>query len=223
MKASRFAESVLVLMVILAILAIPAYAIEGELNLPSDIIIMQVTNGTQSYFDTTLTGIPDGYDVPNGTYLGWCVDSRTNMTRSPATHEVRLFSSTNPPVELADQRWDMANYILNHKRGAIADVQQALWYFITFVGNYTPTRSVAWEIVNDTLQNGEGYIPVVGESMAVICYPLIYSHEPDVQVSIIEVESHNVVPEFPSALMLTPVMVTTIAVVAYARKRKHVR
>jgi hypothetical protein len=100
------------------------------------------------------------------------------------------------------------------------DVQQALWYFITFVGNYTPTRPVAWEMVNETLQYGEGYIPGKGHTMAVICYPLIYSHQTDVQVTIIEVESNIVIPEFPSALLLTSItLAISLAVMIYTRKR----
>ena len=224
MRISRFAKSILIFVAISVILVAPASAIDGALNLPSTIVDIEVSDGTQSYFDTLLSEVPSGYDVTNATYLGWCVDSRTTMSRSPATHEVRLFSSIDPPAELADQKWDMVNYILNHKRGVIADVQQAIWYFIIFDGNYTPTRSVAWEIVNETLQNGEGYIPVEGQTVAVICYPLIYSHQTDVQVSIIEVESSIVIPEFPSALVLTPIMLTiSLAVLVSTRKRKAPR
>jgi hypothetical protein len=224
MRISRFAKSVLIFVAISVILAVPASAIDGALNLPSTIVDIEVSDGTQSYFDTLLSEVPSGYDVTNATYLGWCVDSRTTMSRSPATHEVRLFSSIDPPAELADQKWDMVNYILNHKRGVMSDVQQAIWYFIIFDGNYTPTRSVAWEIVNETLQNGEGYIPVEGQTVAVICYPLIYSHQTDVQVSIIEVESSIVIPEFPSALVLTPIMLTiSLAVLVSTRKRKAPR
>lgn len=221
MRIPIFAKSILAFLAIAAILVAPASAIDGELNLPSTILLIEVSNGTQSYFNTTLSQVPPGYDVTNGSYLGWCVDSRTNMARSPATHEVRLFSSTTPPVELADKRWDMVNYILNHKQGDTTDIQQAIWYFINFVGNYTPTRPMAWAIVDETLQNGEGYIPVAGQAVAVICYPLIYSHQPAVQVSIIEVESNIVVPEFASALVLAPIILTmTIAVLVYAKKRK---
>ena len=224
MRISRFAKSILIFVAISVILVAPASAIDGALNLPSTIVDIEVSDGTQSYFDTLLSEVPSGYDVTNATYLGWCVDSRATMSRSPATHEVRLFSSIDPPAELADQKWDMVNYILNHKRGVIADVQQAIWYFIIFDGNYTPTRSVAWEIVNETLQNGEGYIPVEGQTVAVICYPLIYSHQTDVQVSIIEVESSIVIPEFPSALVLTPIMLTiSLAVLVSTRKRKAPR
>jgi hypothetical protein len=191
---------------------------EGGLNLPSVSVCIEVFNGTQSYFITNLIGVPSGYDVANGTYVGWCVDSRTIMAGSPETHEVRLFSTCNPPEELASQRWDMVNYILNHKQGKAMDVQQAIWYFINMVGNYTPTRTTAWAIVNDTLANGSGFIPDQGQTMGIICYPLVYSHQPDVQVSIIEVA--NVIPEFQYTALLPLFMLATISGATILRTRK---
>jgi len=188
------------------------------LNLPSDSVYIEVSNGTQSYFSTNLIGVPSGYDVTNGTYLGWCVDSRTTMSRSPDTHEVRLFSTLNPPEELASEQWDMVNYILNHKQGSMLDIQQAMWYFVSIAGNYTPTRTMAWTIVNDTLENGNGFVPNEGQTIAVICYPLIFSHQPDVQVSIIE--TMNVVPEFQPAIILSAFALVTIAAATLARNRK---
>jgi hypothetical protein len=195
------------------------YAVaEGELSLPSGSVYIEVFNGTQSYFSTDLIGVPSGYDVTNATYFGWCVDSRTIMAGSPETHEVRLFSTCDPPEELADQRWDMVNYILNHKQGKVMDVQQAIWYFINMVGNYTPTRTTAWAIVNDTLANGEGFVPDQGQTVGVICYPLVYSHQPDVQVSIIEIT--NIVPELQSVTALSLLLMATAATTAFIRMRR---
>lgn len=219
MRISRLAKSILIFVTISVLLTTLASAIDCELSLPSTIVNIQVSDGTKSYFNTTLSGIPYGYNVTNSTYLGWSVDSGTSMPRSPATHEVRLFSSLDPPEELANEKWNMVNYILNHKRGGIADVQQAIWYFVSIRGNYTPTRSVAWEIVNETLQNGEDYIPVQGQTVAVICYPLIFSHQPDVQVSIIEVGGNSLV-EFPFALLIIPIMLIPLAIWVYRKRRK---
>jgi len=190
---------------------------KDELSLPSASVYIEVFNGTQSYFSTNLAGVPSGYDVTNATYFGWCVDSRTIMAGSPEKHEVRLFSTCDPPEELADQRWDMVNYILNHKQGKVMDVQQAIWYFINMVGNYTPTRTTAWAIVNDTLANGEGFVPDQGQTAGVICYPLVYSHQPDVQVSIIEIT--NVVPELQSVTALSLLLMAT-ATTAFIRMRR---
>ena len=208
-----------VLVALSLILVNPVAATNGDLNLPSTIVLMEVSNGTQSYFDTSLTQVPSGYDVTNGTYLGWCVDRRAEMQRSPAIHAVELHSSINPPGELASEKWDMVNYILNHKQGDAEDIQQAIWYFIHIDGDYTPTRSVAWAIVNDALANGNGFLPETGQMIAVICYPMVLlPDETDVQISIIEV-TNTVVPEFPSLLVLPLFMIVTLlAAIVYRRK-----
>lgn len=192
-----------------------------QLKLPSTSVFIEVINGTESYFVTKLSDVPAGFDVTNGTYLGWCVDVRATMTRSPATHEVRLFSSTNPPAELASMKWNMVNYILNHKQGAAGDIQQAIWYFVHMGGNYTPTSTMAWNIINDTLANGGGFVPGNGQTMAVICYPLVYSHAPDIQISIIEIKD-PIVPEFPSILIMLLITLPTLSMaIAYRRKQRR--
>jgi len=221
----RFAKSILIFVAASVILAAPAYAIGGALDLPSTIVRIEVSDGTQSYFDTVLSEVPSGYDVTNATYRGWCVDVRTEMARSPATHAVFLYSSTNAPGELVNEEWDLINYILNHKQGgSVLDIQQAIWYFthIDGDGEYVPSSTIAWMIINDTLENGSGFIPGPDQVAAVICYPtILFPNQPDVQVSIIEVESDPVVPEFPSALVLTPIMLAiTLAVLVYTKKRK---
>jgi hypothetical protein len=194
----------------------------NDVNLPSTSVYIEVFNGTQSYFITNLIGVPEGYDVANGTYIGWCVDSRTTMSRSPDIHEVRLFSSISPPDDLANENWDMVNYILNHKQGVKDDIQQAIWYFVSIMGNFTPTRTIAWAIVNDTLANGEGFVPDQGQTIAVICDPLIFSHQPDVQVSIIEA-TMPVLPEFQPAIILSAFMLLTAAAAILIRtKKKHI-
>ena len=157
----------------------------GGLNLPANAVRIEVTNGTESYFNTKLSDVPSGYGVMNATYFGWCIDVRTTMEQSPATHAVNLYLTSSPPGMLAGQRWDLVNYILNHKQGAALDVQQAIWYFIHMDGNYTPTRTIAWAIVNDALANGNGFVPGNGQKIAVICYPT--ATQPAVQISIIEV------------------------------------
>jgi len=101
-----------ILMVVSSIMVLHARAAEAELNLPSTSVFIEVSNGTESYFITRLSSVSLEADITNGTYLSWCVDVRAIMMRSPAAHEVRLFSSANPPSELANKSWDMVNYIL---------------------------------------------------------------------------------------------------------------
>lgn len=178
-------------------------------NLPSTIVKIEVINGTATYFNITLSEVPMGYDVANGTYPGWCVDQTAIMARSPVTHEVRLYSSVNPPVTLATQRWDMVNYILNHKQGTLDDIQQAIWYFVNGIGNYTPSRAVATAIVNEALANGTGFIPESNQTITVICLPVVLS--PDVQVSIIEVLARTREPPVTVIVIIEPERVALVA------------
>jgi hypothetical protein len=158
-----------------------------ELNLPKSQILIDVFSGTDSFFNVSLSGILDGYDVTNGSYRAWCVDRRYGRPYFP--FQAYLYSSCDPPpidqpIDLANQRWDMVNYVLNHKQGIAADVQQAIWYFVNFRSdyNYTPTRPTAIAIVEDAKQNGTGFIPHIGQIIAVIIYPVSF-----IQLSVIEV------------------------------------
>jgi len=230
-------------MLLLPIVSV-AYATENDLNLPTMPVRIEVFDGVESYFLTKLMDVPEGYDVTNGTYLGWCIDTRAEMARSPATHSVILYSSLNPPGELANEEWDMVNYILNHKseNATAKDIQEAIWYFINIDGNYTPTSQAAWQIVNDALQNGRGFTPESGQVAAVICYPINLLVQPsEVQISIIEVEikpAQEPQPE-PSpdsgeqtkqpieawilALIITVLVIITLLSIIVIRKRKGSR
>jgi len=207
-----------ILMAFSSILVNHVAAADGGLNLPSTPVIMEATNGWESYFNTTLSDVPLGYDVTNGTYLGWCVDTSANM--GSGAHEVILYSSINPPGTLTTEKWDMVNYILNHKQGTVQDIQQAIWYFADINGNYTPTSPAAWTIVNDALANGTGFVPAYGQIVAVICFPeTMLPGSPSVQVSIIEV-AIPIVPEFPSLAIPLLFALATLSIVILVR-RKH--
>jgi hypothetical protein len=195
-------------------------AAETDLNLPSDPVMMEVFNGTVSYFETHLMDVPPGYDVTNTTYLGWCIDTRTPLQRGQPI-QVYLYSSLNPPVGLQNEKWDMVNYILNHKQGKEKmDIQEAIWYFIDIDGGYTPpqTSQGAWDLINDAIANGGGFIPEHGQPVAVICYPTpLFPQE--VQISIIEVQN-TVIPEFPSVPIMLLMMMTTLFAAIICKKKE---
>ena len=200
-----------------SILANRVAAADGGLNLPSALVSVVVTNGTESYFNTALSNVPSGYDVMNETYPSWCIDRTTNMTRN-VIFEVALYSSLSPPGNLSSVRWDMVNYILNHKQGNADDVQRAMWYFVNMVGNYTDLTPVAQAIVNDTLANGTGFTPTLGQKVAVICFPIVlFPGSYPVQASIIEL-SNPIIPEFPTAtLPILFALATLSAVIIHKR------
>jgi hypothetical protein len=186
---SLLAVGFAVLIALSSSLVNPVVATHTKLGLPSDSVIMEVVNGAQSYFDINISSVPAGYDVTNGTYHGWCVDRTTDLTRSPAIHEVKLYSTFNPPGELSQQNWTSVNYILNHKQGSALDIQEAIWYFVNFGGPPSPTwpTSVALAIVNDTLANGSGFVPRPTQTISIICFPMvILPNDTNVQVTVIE-------------------------------------
>jgi hypothetical protein len=196
-------------------------------NLPSVPVTIKLVNGTTSYYVATLSNVPVGYDVANGVYANWCVDKRYTVIRNTSI-EVQLYSSLGSPPNLEPQ-WDMVNYILNHKQGAMMDIQDAIWYFIKmssvgwWPGSAPSATSLA--IVSDALANGGGYVPGQGELLAVVCYPTTAT-----QITIIEIRrpilsvggySYSTGESAYGHLMpyLTSLMILAVFLVEFRRKQ----
>jgi hypothetical protein len=178
-----------VIAVAILIVTAPMGAATTTLNLPSTLVNVTVFDGPESHFVTTLSNVPQGYDVANNTYLGWCIDASIVMTRNE-TFEAMLYSSLSPPSgNWSTARWDMVNYILNHKQGNANDTQAAMWYFINNTTNFNQTLSTAANAtIEDALANGTGFIPSPGQTVAVIVFPqIILPGSGPFQDSIIEV------------------------------------
>ncbi|MFW9876879.1 MAG: hypothetical protein ACFFG0_27615 [Candidatus Thorarchaeota archaeon] len=139
--------------------------------------------GEKSYFDTTLSEVPEGYDITNGLWDGWCADSTIGL-QNGETYEAKLYLSTDPNLPAYakdDEQWDYINYILNqdysYLGGNYQDIQCAIWYFadanpqlgVAGTSHYTPEITQA--IIDDALANGAEFIPSNGQWMAVICDP----------------------------------------------------
>jgi len=218
----RFSSAVALIVVMIFSMNMvgPANAAEPGVTLPSTPVTIEVFNGTSSFFETLLSNVPSGYDVENRAYLGWCVDRRHLMPLAPATHQVTLFSSYNPPSDLVGEKWDMVNYILNHKpqHGTAMDIQEAVWYFIHLTSGYSPPLedTIAWTLINDTKENGIGFVPILGQAIGVICYTAVTG----TQISIIEAECTAVIPELPSILVLSSFMAVLLLFVTAWKKLK---
>ncbi|HEC76017.1 MAG TPA: hypothetical protein ENI33_02015, partial [Thermoplasmatales archaeon] len=160
-----------------------------EPDLPTDTVTMKVYDGNDSYFDTWLFDVPPGYDVTNGSYIGWCVDRSHGIKRNHF-YQTTLYSTYDPYLDTKCEAaegidWDRINYVLNHEQGDDDDVQDAIWYF-TGDKSYWQITPIARIMVNDALANGEGFVPLPGEIMALICYV-----NDNIQLTIIEI---NVTP-----------------------------
>jgi hypothetical protein len=150
-------------------------------NLPSTMVQLTAVDGTTSYFMSTLSGVPAGFDVQNETYPGWCIDRSVTMIRG-VSHDVVLYSSLSPPAALSGINWIAINYILNHKQGTMMDVQEAIWYFIDALSPISPTAQAMVDAANANLS----YDPLTGDVLAVICLP---QDDPGAQNSIIELKA----------------------------------
>ena len=139
---------------------------QPSISLPSGPSAIVVYRTDPCYLSTTLSGVPAGYDdVPNGIYCGYCVKEHIFITPGQQ-YSVTLRSSYDPnlPSHAQDPDWPKINYILNHKQGNWFDIQTAIWYFFDS-GNLPPVGSVARDIVDDAVANGQSFIPGFGESM----------------------------------------------------------
>jgi hypothetical protein len=147
-------------------------------NLPPAQVQLTAISGTTSYFISTLSGVPTGFDVHNGVYHGWCTDRSTTMARG-VSHNVILYSSLSPPPALGSINWIAINYILNHKQGTMTDVQNAIW---NFTDGISPGNAATKAMI-DAAKANPTYDPTTGAILAIICIP--QNHE-NTQNSIIE-------------------------------------
>lgn len=176
MEIRKLSVCVLGLLMLSGIL-MTASAVSTWPRLPSSEVQLTAVDGTDSYFIITLSGVPQGFDVTDGIYPGWCVDRSVTMVRG-VSHDVTLYSSISPPV-LTGINWIAINYILNHKIGSMLDVQHAIWHIID---GFMPLSANAQAMVNAANAN-PNYDPMTGMVLAIICYP---EDHPDAQNSIIE-------------------------------------
>ena len=141
-----------------------------NLRLPGEPVTMTVYDGAVSYFDIYLSDVPNGFDVVNGYYVGWCADRSVHMPRGEEL-TVRLYNSYDLllPLPLRDKNWDKVNYILNHKGDATkTDIQEAFWYLLNDYP-YDQISSTAQMLV-DTAQ--DGFLPQPGDFIAILAAPV---------------------------------------------------
>lgn len=142
-------------------------AFDPTVRLPTQLVTMRAVCGTESYFEMTLSDIPAGFDITNGTYRGWCVQKDIQMTQG-VSHTVLLFSSydSQMPDSFRCENWDKINYVLNHKQGGRQSVQDVLWYYTNL--SQFPSDPDAQAMIADADAHGKGFIPHQGHLMALL-------------------------------------------------------
>ena len=160
-----------------------------NLNIPKDTVKMKVYNSpgsSNNYCDLELSDIPQDYDVYDGVWTGWCADSQVYILG--VTYNVSLFSSYDsdmPEHVQDDERWDLVNYLLNHKHPEATwrEIQAAIWYFTDDDPNYQDYfTDKSQAMIDDALANGEDFVPLPSQITAVIV-----DAGTDVQMTFIEV------------------------------------
>lgn len=176
--------------------------------------------GPTSYFLSTLSDVPSGYDVTNGTYTGWCTDL-DHTIQSNHLYPTTMYNSYNTtlPSHLSHQNWSKVNYILNNKQGTNWwQIQYALYFILDFGDQGLDADG--WSMVNNATQYGSNYIPGLGDIVAVIL-----DVGQNIQRTIIEVDipefnltvttvgngSITIIPHQPSYLYGTIINITAIA------------
>jgi PKD repeat protein len=157
----------LVSMMISSTLVISVAAFVPAIRLPTELVTMRAVSSHASYFEITLSDIPMGFDITNGSYPGWCVQKNIQMTQG-VSHTVLLFSSYDPlmPEGFRSENWDKINYVLNHKHGGCQSIQDAIWYY-TNLSQY-PADSDAQLMIAEAEAQGAGFVPHQGQQIAIL-------------------------------------------------------
>lgn len=158
----------------------------GSLKLPSTPVTYYADGGdTESFFDVTLFNVPTGFSVANDLYAGWCVTLNAPDSPTGANHAAILIDSTSStiPSPFNAIRWDLVNYILNHKQGVADEVQSAIW-LITDNDTILPITANVQAMLADALANGNGFVPKNGQVAAVL---VVAVDNPSIQTIVIEV------------------------------------
>src|SRR5687767_6083561 len=99
----------LILLTVLILSAVPtSYA---GLNVPQGEVGFRLEWNEVSNSDVILSGIPSGYDISNGTYLGWCIEMNDSFELGVELRGTLVTADSLP----ADLGLNEIIYILNHK------------------------------------------------------------------------------------------------------------
>ncbi len=151
-----------------SLLASTAQGHECNFNLPTGLVSFTANGAALSYAAITPQGIGSGFDIGNTTYAGWCVQFFSGTLQSQTVYQGNVYNtlSSNLPPALQNENWDLINYLLNHKQGGKDDVQQAIYFFTDGITNNLSSAAVS--MIVDATANGEGFVPLPGQTGAVL-------------------------------------------------------
>ena len=173
MKKTKFMTVLLAFMVISGAFTLSANAVAFP-SLPGTPVTISVNTGADTYpLAIVLSGVPAGFDVLDGAYVGWCFSLLEPIVPFTPINPVTLSASFTDFNEI--------NYLLNHEgSGTPHDVQAAIWIIQGFTTAEIATNaggifnqgydfSTAIALANAAVTNGASFVPGPGEIVAVEC------------------------------------------------------
>ena len=166
----------------------PDLALAPYMDLPDECTLQidsyHPGNIGDTYFDLELGGIPDGYDISNGIWPGWCIQSGVTITLG--SYDMDVYSSLYPIPDIPVYPWDEVNWLVNNLDWYEGDagysyqaIQAAFWKIangqigFTIGATYLPGQSaeseaLAQQMYTDATNYGDGFIPLPGYWAAVV-------------------------------------------------------
>lgn len=162
---------------ILAVLMLASFATAAPtLNLPTGDVTMFITHpGAQSYWGVAFSGIGGGYDIHDGTYIGWCADADTTI--GAGSHQTKLYSIYETlPSHAQNENWTKINYMVDKYRdGGYScatkyEIQTLIWSYLGYDAVWgSPNAACMDSIRSDVDLNGDAFEPGSGDVVAVLC------------------------------------------------------
>jgi len=173
------------------------------LNLPNSTVRMYVTGlaSDSAMVYITLENVPEGYDVSNGVYLGWCANPNKpliySQTDNPYYYQTRLYSSydTALPEKVQSPNWKKINYLVNtYRKGGFTgvcrnpvrddEIQTMIWRYLGYDKSFGMPSEICIMILDGLVNesNGAEFVPSSGDYVGVVC-----DNGDDYQVTFIEI------------------------------------
>jgi hypothetical protein len=135
----------------------------------TDITVTALSNNDPYSYKLVTIDTPFGYEVPDGSYPGWCLDPNSYIWNEIAPLGAEIWNSFDPDMPspgFGDYDWHRINYIINHKTGYTVDeVQYALW---NFAGNtYGGSDTNVLALISDANANGGSFKPTTSDHFLV--------------------------------------------------------
>jgi hypothetical protein len=142
-----------------------------DVRLPKGAIdLVGTTPGNPGYWGFTLSKVPDGYDIWDGKWAGWCVEKKVYMSKNTKYTSTVVSSqdTKNLPDRAKNVNWPMVNYLLNNKHpgASTTDIQDAIWHLLGYVAY--PTDTEAKWMVDQAKLYGKTFRPAKGQKVAVV-------------------------------------------------------